>query len=144
MERDGDCNVRPLDMMPSYGNIGIFLAGGIVMTSPLAGAWEPVDDSYKGLFVFTDTHYSHAFMQTGRTNFQDENNPTDAEAADAYKTMTAGAGTYTFEGNRLTISEDMNRVPNGAGRPGTWEVSLEGDVLTSTQGDMTMRFRRVG
>ena len=72
------------------------------MASQLAGAWESADDDYKGLFVFTDTHYSHAFMQTGRTNFQDEANPTDAEAADAYKTMRAGAGTYSFEGNRLT------------------------------------------
>ena len=116
------------------------------MASPLTGAWEIIEDNYKGLFVLTDTHYSHAFMQTERRNFQDESNPTDAEAADAYKTMIAGAGIYTYEGNRLTISEDMNRVPNGAGRPGTWEVSLEGDILalTNRRGDMTMRFRRVG
>ncbi len=83
-------------------------------------------------------------MEIGRNNFQDESNPTDAEAAEAYKTMFAGAGTYKFEGNRLTASEDMNRVPNGAGRPGFWEVSLEGDSLALSRGDVTRRFRRVG
>lgn len=64
--------------------------------------------------------YSQAFMQTGRTNFQDEANPTDAEAAEAYKTMFAGAGTYTFEGNRLTASEDMNRVLQDDPGPGNY------------------------
>lgn len=107
------------------------------MASPLAGAWESAEADYKGLWVLTDTHYSHAFMQTGRTNFQDEANATDAEAAEAYKTMFAAAGTYTFEGNRLTASEDMNRVPNGAGRPGSWEISLEGDSLALSRGDVT-------
>ena len=62
------------------------------MASPLAGAWEIIDDNYKGLFVWTDTHYSDAFMQTGRKNFQDENNPTDAEAAEAFKTIMQEQG----------------------------------------------------
>ena len=112
------------------------------MASPLAGAREIIDDNYKGLSVWTDTLYNRAFMRTGRKNFQDENNPTP-EAAEAYKTIIAGAGTYTLVGDRHTGSEDMNRVPNGAGRPSTWEVSFEGDLPVMTREDFVVRFRQV-
>ena len=73
------------------------------MASPLACAWESAEADYKGLWVLTDTHYSHAFMETGRNNFQDESNPTDAKAAVQPRRFVASADNVgTGAQHRLT------------------------------------------
>ena len=118
------------------------------MASPLVGAWELESDTHQGLFICTETHYCNAFMEKNRNTFKDEISPTDAEAAEAYRTLAAGAGTYSVSGSIATLSEDTNRNPNGIGRPASLEFTVEGDRMTTIRqrrGEaLTDHWRKVG
>ena len=115
------------------------------MSSPLIGAWEITSEPYQGLMVYTDKHYSHAIMNKNRKPFADEASPTEAEEAEAYRTMAAGSGTYSISGSTLTINEEMNRNPSGISRPGRWEIKIDGDTGTmkGISSGLTFTIRRV-
>ena len=78
------------------------------MASPLIGAWKPVDISQgDALWVFSESHYCGLFNAKGRKRVPDEN-PSEAEEAEAYRSMRARAGTYTLSGSNLTL--DLKQV----------------------------------
>ncbi len=115
------------------------------MSSPLIGAWEIESDTLQGLTVFTESHYSHTLMQKNRKPFQNEAEPTEAEEAEAYRTLAAGSGSYTVSGSVFTINEEANRNPNGVGRPESSDFQIDVDklIMTRHRDRATYTFRKV-
>ena len=66
-------------------------------------------------------------VEKNRKRFQ-RSEPTEAEEAEAYRTMRAGSGTYTISGSVLTLHQQAPRHPNGGAE--VVEFSIEGDELT--------------
>ena len=84
--------------------------------SPLSGTWEIVgDDPVLGpansIHMFTSTHYAVLRVATARKKFA-KPQPTDLEAADAFHTMAAAAGTYTISGSTITFNQELSRTPS--------------------------------
>jgi len=115
------------------------------MTSPLVGAWEAAWDTHQGLVIFTETHVVELIMAKNRELFKNENEPTEAEEAAAFRTLNGSAGTYSISGSIITADREISRIPNQAGKRVQYEFSIEDDILTtkSRSGD-TYVFRRVG
>jgi hypothetical protein len=99
------------------------------MSSKLAGAWELVSDSSNGLAVFTDTHFNVTWIEKNRAKFKTDE-PTDAEAAEAFRTLNTAAGTYEISGDTLIFHRYVNRHPNWTGVDVHSEFSIDGDQLT--------------
>ena len=99
------------------------------MRTQLAGAWELVSGDQNGLAVFTATHFNMTLTAKDRKKFQAEE-PTDAEAAEAYRTLSTAAGTYEIAGTRMHLHRIVNRNPNWTGKDVHWEFRLDGDQLT--------------
>ena len=109
------------------------------MSSPLAGAWKLVSDTQNGIAVFTDTHYNITWAAKSRTKFKVDE-PTDAEAAVAYRALATAAGTYDITGTTVVLHRVVNLNPNWTGKDVHWEYSIDGDRLT--MGDRV--WKRVG
>jgi hypothetical protein len=99
------------------------------MSSKLTGAWELVSDSFNGLAVFTDTHCNITWAAKNRAKFR-EDEPTDEEAAEAYRTLSTGAGTYEISGETLIFHRYVNRNPNWTGVDASSKFTIDGDQLT--------------
>ncbi len=112
------------------------------MSSPLIGAWEIVSEVYQGFVVFSEKHYGDAFVYKNRKRFQGSQ-PTEAEEAEAYRSMMAASGTYTISGSVVTRNEEFSRLPHGS--PDPYEFSIEGDQLTmkSVESGRVWQFRKV-
>jgi len=96
------------------------------------GDWEAQAVSQGGLFVFSARHYSYFYVRGARARgrFRDANQPTEAEKAAAYDTFIAGAGTYTFESQTLSLKADFRKNPNEmTGDMWRFEVETDGDVM---------------
>lgn len=115
------------------------------MTTPLVGAWEAAWDTHQGLVIFTETHVVELIMARNRELFKNENEPSEAEEAAAFRTLNGSAGTYSISGSVITAEREITRVPNQAGKQVQYEFSIEDNMLTtkSHSGD-TYIFRRVG
>ena len=116
------------------------------MASQFVGAWEWVSDTMQGIAVFTESHYSDTFMSKDRKPFVNEAEPTEAEQAEAYRTLSAGSGTYAVSGSTLTLNEETNRNPSGAGRPMIADFTIDGDklILTRQSDGLVVTFKKVG
>ena len=116
------------------------------MASPLVGAWELESDTHQGFWVSTESHYCHTFMQKGRKPFINEAEPTEAEQAEAYRTLIAGSGTYTVSGSTFTINEETNRNPSGIGRGAIADFAIDGDklIITRHRDAAVFTLRKVG
>ena len=57
------------------------------MASPLVGAWEKTSGPVGGIYVFTETHYAGIFENKDRVRGFKGETPTEAEEAEAYRTM---------------------------------------------------------
>lgn len=101
----------------------------VVVSSPLVGAWEGGPEGYRGMLVFTEIHYAAIFERTDRLRGFKGERPTQAEEAEAYRTLGGGGGTYTISGNVLTRNEELDRLPTGH-KPVSTEFAIEGDTLT--------------
>ena len=112
------------------------------MSSPLVGAWEIVSDVYQGIVVFSENHYGDAFVYKNRSRFQGSE-PTEAEEAEAYRTMLAASGTYTISASVVTRNEEFSRLPHGT--LDDYEFSVEGDQMTmkSVESGRVWQFRKV-
>ena len=55
------------------------------MNSPLVGVWELTAEPFNGLMIFTETHECHLFNLPNRQPFAKPGEPTDAEAAAAFR-----------------------------------------------------------
>jgi hypothetical protein len=115
------------------------------MNSPLVGVWELTTETLNGLMIFTETHECHLFNRPNRQPFAKPGEPTDAEEAAAFRTMYAGAGTYSIAGSTITMNEEYDRIPDN---PHKWilEFSIEGEVLTlqTTWNGNTYKLKKVG
>ena len=84
------------------------------MANSLVGAWELVNDpDWRELEIYTETHYCNLQLRKDRKRFEGDE-PSEAEQAQAYRSMGSGAGTYALSGSTLTRSEELNRNPNGS------------------------------
>ena len=99
------------------------------MSSPLAGAWELVSDTHHGIAVFTDTYFSATWITRDRSRFAGDE-PTEAEAAEAYRTLNTAAGTYEISGDMITFHRIVNRNPSYTGQDVQWQFRRDGDELT--------------
>ncbi len=94
------------------------------------GVWEGGPEGYRGQFIFTDTHYCGLFTTIDRDHIQADGLSVEEEA-EAFRSLMAGAGTYSVEGSKLTLSTDYDRIP----RPkytSNWDMDLEGETLMLT------------
>ena len=103
-------------------------AGSSGVGSPLAGAWELVNDTRQGVLIFTGTHYAVVQMQKER-NLPKGDQYTPEEALEALYTCGALAGTYTVSGGTLTMERTANTRPESIGVTAVWEFTVEGDVM---------------
>jgi hypothetical protein len=100
------------------------------MSSPLEGTWEGGPQGFKGITIFTGMHYCSLLISNDRKRFQADQ-PTEAEAADAFHAMRAAAGTYAISGSTLTMRYEYDRPPLPRPRqPQTYEFDIEGRTLT--------------
>jgi hypothetical protein len=116
-------------------------------SSTIVGAWRPVELALRqpggewetrptpqsGFYVFSERHYSYAYIPGGRLrpHFSNANAPTEAERAAAYDTFIAGAGTYSFDGAVLQLKADVRKNPNEmTGHVWRWDVEMiRGDTI---------------
>lgn len=98
------------------------------METLLIGAWEQTSGDEVGLAIFTSTHFCMMATAKERTAFASEE-PTDAEAAEAFRTLQAAGGTYEVEDGAIVFHRLVNRHPNLAGRDYRWTYELDGDRL---------------
>ena len=77
------------------------------MSSPVAGAWEPVSDTHQGLWLFSETHYSAVITRKGRQRIEGRE-PTSDEIVEAYRDVNALSGTYTVSGSTVTFKRAAN------------------------------------
>ena len=99
------------------------------MSSPLAGAWQMVSDTHDGIAVFSDTYYSIVMAEKNRAKFKADK-PTEAEAAEAYRTLSTAAGSYEIVGTTLVFHRVVNRNPSGTGGDLYFEFTLDNEQLT--------------
>jgi hypothetical protein len=99
------------------------------MSSSVVGAWQLVSDSDDGMLIFSDSYFSVVISEKNRAKFKGEN-PTEAEAAESYGTLTAVSGPYKLVGTTLVFSRIANKNPNVAGMDTSFEITLDGDRLT--------------
>ena len=118
------------------------------MSSPVAGAWEPVSDTHQGLWLFSETHYSVVITRKGRQRIEGRE-PTSDEIVEAYRDVNALSGTYTVSGSTVTLKRAANLRADVIGLDVVAEFTIEGDRLTlrSVSGTSTPRedvLRKVG
>ena len=100
------------------------------MSSPLAGAWVLVSDTHEGVGVMTERYFNITWAEKDRKPFKQDENPSQAEAAEAYRSFSSAAGRYELSGNVATLHRMVNRNPSWHGQAVKWEYRLEGDHLT--------------
>ena len=115
------------------------------MNSVLVGAWEICEENpqgWRGILVFTEKHHAHVFEDQDRfCGFKGEQ-PTEAEEAEAYRTMRAGGGTWTISGNILTLNEEFSRIPMQDLHV-SFQFDVKGDKLTLVIGGENAVFTKV-
>lgn len=107
-------------------------------TATLAGAWKLVSDTHVGLALFTERHFNMMVTRKDRRSYGTDE-LSDAEAAEAFRSMEAAGGTYEVSGTHIVFHRLVNRHPNWTGKDYSWDFSLSGDELTLKD----YRWRRV-
>ena len=98
------------------------------MASPLAGAWQLDSDSRDGIMILTDEHLCIISSDKDRAPWQGKE-PTGQEAIEAITEIVALGGTYIISGSVLTVQRVANSRVDTAGKPLTFDFSVDGDVL---------------
>ncbi|HLN59452.1 MAG TPA: lipocalin-like domain-containing protein [Thermoanaerobaculia bacterium] len=86
-----------------------------------------------GLIVYTASgHVAVQFMRSGRPRWRNEDNPTDAERAEAARGYGAYAGRYEVDEAAGVVHHDVETalIPNRIGVTLTRFFSFEGDKMT--------------
>lgn len=123
--------------------------------SDLQGAWvveswetEDGSGSQPGLFIFTSTHYSMMFVNSGeaRARYAGES-ISEEEVVGAYASFTANTGRYSVSGNKITtrayVAKDPNYMGDWPENANTLEFSIDGETLTLTFFGGTATLRKV-
>lgn len=129
---------------PATAGASVLSCGYIGNMSPkLEGVWKGGPPGFDGITIMTATHYCSFFEATNRTRFEGDK-PTEAEAAAAFHTMVAGAGTYRVSGSTVTLGYEYDRPPHRVPKgPQRYEYSIDGDTLTMTHGKHRFIYCRV-
>ena len=110
------------------------------MASPLVGAWEGSGGRFRGMMIFTETHASGHFVAENRQPFQGDQ-PTEAEAAEAYRTLLGATGPYTLSGSTLTLERRYSRTPHQVPNvTAEYEVSIDGEQLSMKEMTLGITF----
>lgn len=115
-------------------------------TSPFAGAWELVSDTYEGLMLRTDQHYCALVTRRNRP-MPPESELSASEAAALYRSaQTAVAGSYTIDGMKTTTRTLLDRNPGLVGRESTRIWRFQDDRATGVPegGGESVVWRKVG
>ena len=119
------------------------------MVATIAGAWELISETERGLIVATHTHVSVLIALKKRPAVRDRP-ATEADELAAYRRFIAQAGRYTLTGNRLIHHRDYTRDPAGTGTDEEFEFDCADDALAvqSIRADgkhgEVVRWRKVG
>ncbi len=99
------------------------------MASPLVGAWEFDMEGRKGLVLFSEGHYSMIGSDPRRTPYQNDP-PSDSELAEAFRGLSAMAGSYEVKDNSVTFHRIAARDQGTVGTEAVMDYSIDGDSLT--------------
>ncbi len=115
--------------------VGAWRVDEITLQSPKGSGMNP--DPQPGLFIFTDDHYSIAWIPRpdGRAAFATPWTPTPTEIESAYATVLFNAGTYELTDTTLTTRPVISKVPDLSGGHAIYEYRLERDTLWLTMVD---------
>lgn len=100
------------------------------MTVTDNGVVTPIESLGSGLLILSGGWYSNVWMESDRLYSEP---PTDLEKLHAYDAFDAKSGTYTFQGQQLTLDPQVARDPRSVGKPTTTMVTLQGDKMTRTK-----------
>ncbi len=135
--------------MPADGTAGQLIISEKVSesgTSPFAGAWELVSDTYEGLMIRTDSHYCALVTRRNRP-LPEGSELSVAEAAALYRAaQTAVAGSYTIDGVKTTTRTLLDRNPAMVGRESTrlWRFEDDRAIGVPEGGGESVVWRRIG
>ncbi|MCH8206699.1 MAG: hypothetical protein IH956_06805 [Chloroflexi bacterium] len=88
-----------LDFLGTYGDdMAIRQDEELLMSSPLAGAWELISDVQEGFAVFTQSHFNIYVVGKPGTGFAGGESAEELSDA-ASRTMRGSGGTYTVSGS---------------------------------------------
>ncbi len=115
------------------------------MVASIIGAWELVSDTHEGLMIDTGKYHMFLITEKGREPFADAGAPTEAEAAAAFRSVSAGAGIFSLSGTAATYEAKLGLTPNGLGQTYTGEFIVDGDRLVENlPSGVTHEWCRVG
>ena len=135
------------------GAILLMLNGGAYAETPLSGSWllqtwetdEGTIDAQRGLWIFTNDHYSIMFINTPEDRPGYEGDETDEHRVMAYNGFTANSGRYEVDGNmlktRAVVSKDTNYMAGWPENEVTYEFEVDGDSLTITSVTFAQPFK---
>ena len=98
------------------------------MTATIAGTWELISETERGLIVATQTHVSVLIVLKNRRAVRDRP-ATEAEELAAYRSFIAQAGRYTIRDTRLIHHRDYTRDPASTGTNEEFEFHRTDDTL---------------
>ncbi|GAC1484135.1 MAG: hypothetical protein NVS1B5_04170 [Gemmatimonadaceae bacterium] len=116
-------------------------AQAAVGSASIVGAWRIVSRTYTsrdstytdrqrdaGYYLFVAGHYS--FVAPAGEALRPHDQGTDARRVALYNTFGAQAGTYTLQGDTLTLRAYAAKNPGNVGMSVRWRVTIRGDTLT--------------
>ena len=117
------------------------------MKSPLMGAWKvteianpdspPLTNPQAGLYLFTGKHYSAVRLNGARPlpSYPSNEVATDADKVAVFNILYMNTGSYTVNGNMLTLNPMVAKSAFAMepGRTLEYEFAVKGDVLTLVQ-----------
>lgn len=137
---------------------GVSLAG-----DGIEGAWKVVkveklgpdgwvaEDLQPSLSIYAGGYYSSMFVPAGddgksepRKLLPDGDNRTDAQTAEAYRTIVANSGSYKVSGSEIIYTVIVAKSPNfmdGGSRKRSFKV--EGDTLTTENDNFRVTSKRL-
>ena len=119
-------------------------------STSILGSWEmreihwitdeqtySIEKAQPGLFIFEEKRY--AIMWTAkkepRTPFEILSQPTPEEVIETFKSIVFNAGSYVINGNQITSTAYIAKVPGFEGGQQFYNYSIEEDILTLTMYD---------
>ena len=130
------CSTAPVNRTASEANPLVGTWRLISVTRTVLDTGETTDlfgKSPSGYITYgADGHMQVLLVREGRPKPADLQKLTDADRASLFKTMTAYAGTYSFDGKTVTHHIEVSWNENWTGTDQKRDVQLEGNRVTLT------------
>ena len=116
--------------------VGVWKQTSLVAKDLASGATGPAQQSEEqgGYRIFTRGGHTFIFNVYKPRKAPAAANPTDAELAALFRTMSVLAGTYKVEGNKLTVRVDASWIESWNGSDRAFLLELADNKLTMTVG----------